>query len=88
MRDSHSSSWKEPYLAALREPDKEKLVELVHATELAMFLRQQELANSDDHHEERSETALACENLLTLKTHMLGWPSVLPSEPNLFDTQQ
>jgi hypothetical protein len=32
MRDSHSSSWKEPYLEALRESDKEKLTELVHAT--------------------------------------------------------
>ena len=80
MGDSHSSSWKEPYLEALREPDKEKLTELVHATELAMF-RLQELAGSADHHEERTEIGVACENLLTLKTLLLGWPSPVPSKP-------
>jgi hypothetical protein len=55
MSASYSSSWKEPYLAALIEPNTEKLIKLVHATESAMFLRLQELAGSADGHEERKE---------------------------------
>jgi hypothetical protein len=77
---SPSSSWKEPYLAALKEPDTEKLTELVHATEWAMFLRLQELARSADGHEERNEIRVASENLLTLETLTLGWPPPLPAE--------
>jgi hypothetical protein len=41
MQDS--SSWKEPYLAALRETNKEKLIELVYAAEGAIFIRAQTL---------------------------------------------
>jgi hypothetical protein len=48
-------SWKEPYLAALKESDKEKLTELVYAAEEAIFHREQELTGSDDHHAERLE---------------------------------
>jgi hypothetical protein len=59
---SQSSSWKEPYLAALKEPDREKLTKLVLATELAMFLRLQELAGSADGHEERKEIEVASGN--------------------------
>lgn len=81
MADSNSSTWKEPYLAALREPDKQKLTELVHATELAMYLRLQELAGSAEGQEERNEIGVASENLLTLKTLLLGWPSSIPCEP-------
>jgi hypothetical protein len=62
MTPSHSSAWKEPYLAALIEPDKEKLTKLVHATEIAMFLRVQELAGSVDGHEERKEIEVASGN--------------------------
>jgi hypothetical protein len=72
MSHSHSSSWKEPYLAALIEPDTEKLAKLVHATELAIFLRVQELAGFADGHEERREIGVACENLLTLKSLIFG----------------
>lgn len=79
MADSNSSTWKEPYLAALREPDKQKLTELVHATELAMYLRLQELAGSAEGQEERNEIGVASENLLTLKTLLLGWPSSIPA---------
>lgn len=70
--ESYSSSWKEPYLAALKEADKEKLTELVYATELAMFNRVQELAGSADGDKERIEIASASENLLTLKTLILN----------------
>ncbi len=83
MTNSHSSSWKESYIVALNEPDKEKLTELVYATELAMVFRLQEPADSADGHKERVEIAAASENLLALKTLILSWPSpptrVVPS---------
>jgi hypothetical protein len=81
MTPSHSSAWKEPYLAALIEPDKEKLTKLVQATERAMFLRVQELAGSVDGHEGRKEIEVASGNLLTLKSLILGWSSPVPCEP-------
>jgi hypothetical protein len=74
MTDRHSSSWKEPYLEALRESDKEKLTELVQAAEGAIFLRLQELAGSADHHEERSEINKACADLLSIQVNKLGFP--------------
>jgi len=67
-----SSSWKEPYLAALTETDKEKLTALLYATELAMFLRAQELTQSADGHQGLIEIAIASENLLALKTVVLN----------------
>jgi hypothetical protein len=72
MSDSHSSSWKEPYLAALVEPDTEKLAKLVHATELTLFRRVQELAGFGDGHEERREIGAACKNLFALKSLISG----------------
>lgn len=81
MANSRSSSWEEPYLAALKESDIEKLTALVHATELAMYLRLQELASSADGHEERKEIEVANGNLLTVKTLILGWSSPVPCEP-------
>ena len=39
MPDSYSSDWKQPFLAALGETDKEKLPALVYAAEQAIFLR-------------------------------------------------
>jgi hypothetical protein len=71
VSESYSSSWKKPYLAALKEADKVKLTELVYATELAMFNRAQELAGRADGDKERIEIATASENLLTLKTVIL-----------------
>ena len=69
-----SSSWKEPYLAALTETDKEKLTALLYATELALFNRAQELAQCEDGHKELIEIAIASENLLAFKTVILNWP--------------
>jgi hypothetical protein len=74
MADHHSSSWKESYLAALKESDVEKLTQLVHAAEAAIFLRLQELAGSADHHEERSEINVACAALLSIQIDKLGFP--------------
>ena len=57
MPNSYATSWKEPYQQALREPDAQKLTELVQAAENAIVLRLQELDNSTDHYEyeERAE---------------------------------
>jgi hypothetical protein len=65
-------SWKQPFLQALEESDSQKLGELVHASEHAIFLRQQELKDSSDHQEERSEISVAEVALLTIKTHRLS----------------
>jgi hypothetical protein len=78
MLDSYSSDWKKPFLAALGETDKEKLVALVHAAEQAIFLRMQELENSADHHDERDEIQKACAALLSIQVNRLGWPSSFP----------
>lgn len=66
-------SWKEPFLQVLEESDKRKLSKLVHATQHAIFLRQRELKNSPDDHEEESEMYVAIAALLNIKTHKLGW---------------
>jgi hypothetical protein len=74
-----SFPWKEPYLAALQESDKEKLVHLVHAAESAIFLRAQELSDNPRHCEERMELKACCKGLLSIQINKLGWPSSLPS---------
>ena len=82
MRDSYPTSWKELYLQVLLESDPKKLTELALATEQAITLCAQELFNSSNYHEERSEMAVAKWSLLVIKAHKLGWPSVpTPSSP-------
>jgi hypothetical protein len=76
MHDSDAISWKELFLWALIESDKEKLTGLIQAIERAIASRAQELSNSPDHHEERSEMAAANAALLSMKTNKLGWPAV------------
>ena len=70
------TSWKQLYLWALIESDKEKLTGLIQAIERAIASRSQELLYSSDHHEELSEMATANAALLSMKTHKLGWPPV------------
>jgi hypothetical protein len=72
------SSWQELYLAALLEADQNKLTELVLAVEYAIFLRAQELANSEADNQERTEMDRAAEKLLLIKTETLGWPGIKP----------
>ena len=83
MRDSYPISWKELYLSALIESDKEKLTGLIQAIEGAIASRSQELLNSPDHHQERSEMATANAALLSIKTQKLGWPPVRVSDVRL-----
>jgi hypothetical protein len=75
MRDSYPI-WKELFLEALLESDREKLTGLVATTEQAIASRTQELLNAADHHKERDEIAIALASLLSIKTQELGWPAV------------
>jgi hypothetical protein len=67
-----TASWKQLYFEALRESDQDKLAERVDAAEEAMFLRSQELADSADDNEERSEIHVACAALLAIRINKLG----------------
>lgn len=71
-----SYSWKEPYRQAVKGANPQKQVELVLAAEYAIVLRLQELENSKENQEERAEMKRAAADLLSIKTHKLGWPSV------------
>jgi len=46
MSNSYLLDWRKRFLATLAETDKDKLPALVYATELSIFLRLQELADS------------------------------------------
>jgi hypothetical protein len=78
MPDSYATLWKEPYREALKESDEQKLTELVQAAEYAIVLRLQELENCTDHQEERAQMKGAAADLLAIKSHKLGWPSIHP----------
>ncbi len=76
MQES-SSSWKEAYLDVLKETDKNRLAQLVYAAEEAIFLRQQEISDSAEYHQERLELKAACADLLAIQINKLGWPAAL-----------
>jgi hypothetical protein len=46
------------------------------AAEAAIFRRYQEIAPSDNHHEERRSMKEATDDLLEMKVNQLGWPPV------------
>jgi hypothetical protein len=68
-------SWQRFIQKALREHDPDKLLQYVHASEIAMFFRWQELAESIEPGEMVSMRA-ATDNLLAIKIHKLGWPGL------------
>jgi hypothetical protein len=76
LKSFSSSSWKQPYREALKISEKERLTGLVQSAELAMFDRAKELTDSPEHRQERNELRLAGMDLLAVKTHKLGWPSL------------
>jgi hypothetical protein len=78
LKSFSSSSWKRPYLEALKISEKDKLTVLVQSAELAIFYRMKELTDSPENRQERNDLRLACMDLLAVKTYKLGWPS-LPS---------
>ena len=63
MSDLKSVSWKEVFLKALEEPDREKAAQLVHEADLAIYKRQRELGDSTKHREELSIMSVAAEAL-------------------------
>jgi hypothetical protein len=70
-------AWQREYEAALREPDRAKLSERVHAAETAIFNRLQELAQNPDHPDdqpERQAIAEALSALQILKRDRLNFP--------------
>jgi hypothetical protein len=76
MNHTGATGWTEPYEKAVNETGNERLCELVHEAEAAIYERLQELQSSADRHEEIRAIREATERLLSLKVTRLGWPPV------------
>jgi hypothetical protein len=63
MSDLQFASWKEVFLKAMDEKDRNKATQLLHQADEAIFRRQQELDDSPLHREELSAIAVAIEAL-------------------------
>lgn len=63
MSDLQFASWKEVFLKAMDEKDRNKAAQLLHQADEAIFRRQQELDDSPLHREELSAIAVAIEAL-------------------------
>jgi hypothetical protein len=74
MPEPRALPWKVAAQKATGELDIEKFRYHVLAAEAAIFFRLQELPDSPDHTEERSEIDAVLEELLELKIRKLGWP--------------
>ena len=67
-------AWQPEYLAALLEPDTEKLRERVAAAETAIFNRLQAISQGSNHTAERQALEDAFASLRVLKRDNLGFP--------------
>jgi hypothetical protein len=67
-------SWKTAYEKTMWEPDKQKLLALIHAAEGELFERWQELGDSLAHTREQAAMKIAADDLLAIKIHKLEWP--------------
>ena len=81
MLGPYRTSWKEPYHQALKESDKQKLTELVHAAEHAIVLRLQELENSADNQEELIQMKRAAADLLAITPERFLWRKLVQHFP-------
>jgi hypothetical protein len=72
MRGDSSLHWKEIFLQAMNESDREKLRRLVPKAEAAIFLRREELGNSAEAREELSTIVVAMEALRSIRVQQLG----------------
>lgn len=63
MSDLQPAGWKEVFVKAIEEKDRNKAAELLHQADVAIFRRQQELDNSSLHREELCAIAVAIEAL-------------------------
>jgi hypothetical protein len=90
VSDLHFVSWKEVFLKALEEKDRNKAAHLVHQADLAIFRRQQELHNSPLHREELSAIAVAIEALRVSRRALdaLDKPTVSPPQANADHTNK
>jgi hypothetical protein len=66
--------WQNDYEAALAEPDREKLAELVAAAETAIFIRLHTILQSAEHRAEHQAIENALAGLRVLKRDKLGFP--------------
>ena len=80
MRGDSSLHWKEIFLQAMNESDREKLRRLVPKAEAAIFLRREELGNSAEAREELSTIVVAMEALRSIRVQQLG--SITPRASN------
>ena len=75
---SSFGTWQSEVQAAVDESDNEKLLERVHAAEIAIFNRLQELAKDKkpdfSHHAEQEALDKAVETLRLIKRDRLGFP--------------
>ncbi len=69
-------SWRDLHQAALKEADPKKLHGLILALEEAMYLRAQQLGDSEAHQKERDAINEAAEKLLAIKTEKMGCPGI------------
>jgi hypothetical protein len=63
MSNLHFASWKEVFVKAVEEKDRNQAAQLLHQADEAIFRRKQELGNSSLHREELSAIAVAIEAL-------------------------
>jgi hypothetical protein len=75
--------WKEVFQQALDETDREKLNRLVRETEVAIFLRREELGDSAEAREELSTMSVATEALRVIRLQKLGGPKPAVSNADL-----
>jgi hypothetical protein len=73
-----TSSWKAEYEKTVWESDQEHLLSCIHSTEAALSHRWQELGNDPVAQEELAAMNAAAADLLAIKHHKLGWPSLKP----------
>jgi len=66
--------WQSEYEAALLETDPQKLSELIHKAEAAIFNRLQALNTGSDGHIEHAALSDAAETLRRLQIEILGYP--------------
>jgi hypothetical protein len=68
--------WEKLYHRVLNQADPKHLVELVSQFEQVIVDRWRELANLDEHQNEREDLTSACRRLLKVKTGVLEFPSI------------
>ena len=68
--------WEKPLREAQSATDLDRMLEKVHETEAAMFVRCLELASTADGNVEREAMRIASDELLKIKIEKLKWPDI------------